>query len=125
MVPWTITVDPHCHIFTFSYAYSLTLFLLPWLHTPDSKLANTFLCAVCWNRIGCERKIGQCVYEHVLLNMDISLSKYGNTGCVFAKCLSVQPIIQITSFFVLSLVCISDDGWGKRMGGITFIGEVS
>lgn len=46
---------------SFSYMYSLTL---PWLNVPDHK---TFLCAICWNRIGCERKIGQCVFKCVLL----------------------------------------------------------
>lgn len=77
------------------------------IHVPDPKLASTFyfMCSVCLRRTGC-----------VILNMGIRLSKYGNAGRAFAKCLSVQPIIPITPFLVLSLVCISDESRGERTG---------
>lgn len=51
-----------------------------------------------------------------LVNIGTGLSKYGNTGHLFAKCLSVQPIIPIAPFLVLSLVCISDEDWEERTG---------
>lgn len=43
------------------------------------------MCSLYLNRVECEREMGQ--YVCVLLgNIGISLSIYGNTGYVFAKC---------------------------------------
>lgn len=47
--------------------------------------------------------------------MDINLSKYRNSGCVFAESPNVPPIIPITQFWCWPYMCISDDaGEGER-----------
>lgn len=101
------------------------MFLLSWFHVPDPKPANTFFMrsvCVCLDRDGCERK-NWIVCVCVIVNMCISLSKRENTEHVFAKSLNVQPIIPITPFLVLSLVCISDEGWGEKTGELLLLAK--
>lgn len=109
MVPCTITVDPHCQT-ALSYTY-VTLFS----HCSMSRtVVDTLLmCSLCLRRTDRKEKGGNIhvgVSVWAIVNKDISLSTYGNTEHASGKCLSVQPIIPITPYLVLSLVCISDEG---------------
>lgn len=112
---------------TFSYTYSLTRFLLPWLHAPDPKLADTFFYVQCVFEQGgmWKKNWVMCVWMCVIVNMSISLSKYGNTGRLFAKCLSVQPIIPKTPLLGAKPSVHIRWGLEREIGGITFIGKVS